>query len=688
MRTTRDDFITRHGLVSLRWDENSLRKDGGNLNSPLNSASMDDIISDGAKEDFSRGRSSSESRREDSPQLGVAKLWATRVQTMKSALDLLCSAGGVIISISMGDDFHDDNSSIDGLGHSLPSVPSALSASMGKPMSTFIPKIAPTLKSLTVLPGMKIDSPTSKQVSGRTIESHYSTNYDSVGAFPTLNGTIDTPQGLKDIAFTDAYRQSCSSLPPPGFQPRPTIPINQTELSENSQVKLRSLHDQSTFISQSVASPFIFCSSAFPEKDAFSYQNQTLYETSDVIESLARQNQAARDAISNKEADQKLYKSYMKQKTISQPMTQRVPIPQFDPSLYVPASSTYNHPTNLPSNLFDFRTSQRPTAVQERFAMSPKARIQAAPGLTLPTDWDDLFQKVENRTPPSSSIPRAIVSSPTSLHFPNQQSNPVINRFSPKIDIENKQVLSSPGFAAQPPLLSARVSPSSRFTSASVMDRSLLTASYGEEYRDISLPADSQNYNYFANASIMSRNERAVPSANIQFRRGSGTYCNGGKYYDAGTHSDRSSPARRMSLDIGGVKENDLRLYESPTRNDTHRTDTSSVAPHTFDASQFLYNSQQLQQQQQQLRSQQSMTTRRIMVHWPHPSLRFMFLGDPLKYQLGDMLQRIRSRGVGIGTPLREKSSPSACLLIEGNNLDENLSQQITNISSCHIVFR
>ena len=89
-------------------------------------------------------------------------------------------------------------------------------------------------------------------------------------------------------------------------------------------------------------------------------------------------------------------------------------------------------------------------------------------------------------------------------------------------------------------------------------------------------------------------------------------------------------------------------------------------------------SSQQLQQQQQQQLSRQglgqghlSMTANviesRMIIHWPHPSFRFMFLGDPLKHQLSELLHKHRVRGVGITTPFRDKSNPTACLSLEGS---------------------
>ena len=84
----------------------------------------------------------------------------------------------------------------------------------------------------------------------------------------------------------------------------------------------------------------------------------------------------------------------------------------------------------------------------------------------------------------------------------------------------------------------------------------------------------------------------------------------------------------------------------------------------------------QLQQQQQQQASGRhgvspvpnQFIESRILVHWPHPSFRFMFLGEPLKSQLSELLHKHRVKGVGITTPFRDKGNPSACLSIEGDS--------------------
>ena len=660
VRTTRDDFIARHCLVSLRWDENSLRKDS--CNPSLCSLSMDEISASGMKENFPRLRSASESRREDGLQLGVAKLWATKVQTMRSALDLLCSAGGVVTSISMGDNFHDDESK------PLDMLP--LSAAAITPSAS---QTTPTIHPLMIQAPFRAGPPALQLVPSIVSIQDYTATPSLNEVFPTINSTIDTPQGPKDIKFEGSPIQHYLNTPPT-YSAFPSL------RAKTSESPLIQLDDLSTKVSENSASHFDFDIPTFSASSIYLPQDNPPLQSGGVIESLAKQNQAARDAIKFKEVDLNTHKSIYKQKIMLQPVAQRVSNQQFDPSIYVPAPSLYNRPANLLTNLIDFRTPQQSPAVQDRFSIPQRSsfqsfdgtasRIKAAPGLTLPTDWDELFQKVENRTPPSSNIPRAMAPSPSSINFSLQHLGVPINRFSPKSNIENKQTFSFSGFNSYAPVCSAVSPPSSAFISVPSKDRGPSTSARCKDFHQESgasqIPAPSQDQRY-STAEHLQRSTGVI-SATFQTRRGSGTYRDGGTYREAGTYCNTDSPARRMSLGAVNTAESSLRLCglygaESSGNENLHHVDKSPP----FDASQFLYISQQLQQQQQQqLRSHHNMALSRIVVHWPHPSLRFMFLGDPLKYQLGDMLHRIRSRGIGVMTPVREKSSPSACLFIEG----------------------
>lgn len=55
------------------------------------------------------------------------------------------------------------------------------------------------------------------------------------------------------------------------------------------------------------------------------------------------------------------------------------------------------------------------------------------------------------------------------------------------------------------------------------------------------------------------------------------------------------------------------------------------------------------------------------VIRWPHPSFRFMFLGETLKKSLNDLLDYLRNtNGILTTCPYRDKTDQSACLLLEG----------------------
>lgn len=68
-------------------------------------------------------------------------------------------------------------------------------------------------------------------------------------------------------------------------------------------------------------------------------------------------------------------------------------------------------------------------------------------------------------------------------------------------------------------------------------------------------------------------------------------------------------------------------------------------------------------------------TDDRIIVHWPHSSCRYVFLAEPLKKELSDLLNNLRSDHLTITSPYRDKSDHLACMLIEGDNLDHVANQ-------------
>jgi len=58
----------------------------------------------------------------------------------------------------------------------------------------------------------------------------------------------------------------------------------------------------------------------------------------------------------------------------------------------------------------------------------------------------------------------------------------------------------------------------------------------------------------------------------------------------------------------------------------------------------------------------------RMAIHWPHLSLRFVFLCDPFKSTLTDIVSSYRSRGLVVTLPYRDKADPTACMLLEGES--------------------
>lgn len=111
----------------------------------------------------------------------------------------------------------------------------------------------------------------------------------------------------------------------------------------------------------------------------------------------------------------------------------------------------------------------------------------------------------------------------------------------------------------------------------------------------------------------------------------------------------------RMDPNNGPVKRASYPGGPFPHQPDVYATSPQSAGPHRHAQMLGLGPSQFIES--------------RSLVHWPHPSFRFMFLGDPLKHQLGELLHKYRVRGVGITTPFRDKSNPTACLSIEGTSL-------------------
>lgn len=75
-----------------------------------------------------------------------------------------------------------------------------------------------------------------------------------------------------------------------------------------------------------------------------------------------------------------------------------------------------------------------------------------------------------------------------------------------------------------------------------------------------------------------------------------------------------------------------------------------------------------------------SVSSEKRVVRWPHHSFRFMFLGEPLKQSLVDLLTKMREKYTLVATyPHRDKSDHSACLLLEGSHANVNAAAEDIN---------
>jgi hypothetical protein len=613
VRATREEFITKYGLVSLRWDENSLKRDSGISHaSTLASSSFDETASR-QLETSPRLRSASESNRED-VQIGVAKLWATKPEIMKIALDRLCKADGVIISISIGDKTHRDALDSGGANSGAISLSDILPASSSSGKFRISPgRISPVKSPLLGLNARPIPL------------FNESCNLSNQIEKPTcpLEIAYESTLAAEVVNFSESDLPTNYSTAPPGFLPF-TPPRGDFNLfPESSRIRASGSQD---LISGT--------SSLSPDSEPIPY-----------LLSMLNEDQGLKEVGTDSGGF-----------TTKQRMTGP---PKFPYSRYPPGSEydTSSVPTTR-SNSFSTSTSSygyglEPTASSQLLQKSgllstpndqvPKV-IKAAPGLNIPTDWDHLFESTDYRTSPSNTIPRTLAGSNS---FRQLQSDSDFDQFLPKYNI--KQGFSYDGFGSMP---SSIQSPKSAFASVA-RDRSLSMTNLQKDSidrrgsSDLSLVESIWNENYLRDST-----QSFAP-----IRDG------GSSIFSSGLVS-----GRRMSLDLGDIGNDRSRFAGITSFDGSYRQNArqSAVGP----SEQFSQSYQQIQVEQPQARQQQvaaNAVENRLIVHWPHPSLRFMFLGDPLKYQLSDLLHKLRARGVGIGTPLRDKSNASACLVIEGN---------------------
>lgn len=609
VRATREEFISKYGLVSLRWDENSLKRDN-NAGSILASSSYDETAN--RQQDISpRLRSASESNRED-VQIGVAKLWATKPDIMKIALDRLCKAEGIIISVSIGDKTHSDAFDSGGSSSGAISLSDILPASSATGKFRINPgKISPVQSPLLGINSRTVSlSNDYCDVSNQTQKSTC-----------PLEIAYESTLAAEIVNSPDSDRSKSFSGVPPGFLPF-TPPHNDFNFFPESSVVRPSAPLDTMSASSSLS----------PDSEPMSYLLSRLGEDQGF-----------------REVNAELGGFNVKQR-VSGP-------PKFAYSRY-PSGSEHETPSqpisrsnSTTKSIFGYGYGMETAPKFSLLAASNEQLpldIKAAPGLNIPTDWDHLFEKADYRTSPSGTIPRTVAGSNSSR---NMLSNSDFDQFSPKYNI--KQAFSYDGFNAMP---FSSQSPISAFAPFA-RDRAYSMTSIQKENSNSRDSSDLLPTGSIWNENLLRDSGQSfAPIRDTDIRFGSGS----------SIFNDGITSGRRMSLDLGEIAGDRSRLTGNSSFESTPR-----LSARQGHSEQLPQSYQQIHHEQFQARQQQVTTTpveNRLVVHWPHPSLRFMFLGDPLKYQLSDLLHKLRARGVGISTPFRDKTNASACLVIEGNS--------------------
>ena len=694
VRWTREEFITKYGLVSLRWDENSFRRDCGSMHNHGVQASssieggtvtVTSTTSPPALDNISPClRSASELKKEDTP-TGVVKLWTVKSETMKCALDRLCKADGIIISVSMGDKTHSlDADGLIGCPLSLSDILPSSSAT-GKFRLSAPTKVSSTLSStVTAKYGTSPSLPKS--------ESDALNGLDPDCLAPSID-TFDDLSVLEDMfGSNDDHPIPAFSLVPPGFDSHSSSALDSpaSYLVNNSNSKSHSTASKELFSGFSS----IYPSTSRSTPDRIDDQSHELLQGhlkgQGQGQGLRREEFSVDQGIFRNQPTATIHNIYprpafdINRQTAPQPISIKQPatIPVFA------SASSYNRSSSSPSGLTQSNPSLRSGLLSDRseFPKDPlPSAIKAAPGLHVPTDWDSLLKKVECRTPPSSSIPRALT---PSFAFKKTQYGGVSERdhFPQQIDVKS---YSYDGFHPPQTNLLSSSSPSSAFASVK-RDRALsLTSIASENSSRESVYNDpymwSPNPSHFRESEESSRAASNAPLNGNS--TGNGRYIGGISIFNDNLNLDIGGTG--MSSDLGDASTDAMRPLGLGLSADVTSRSSSllSYAPPVFEAEDYAQSCQQQQmqrhqeqhQQQHQLQLQHQMRQQqhqhvssnvidsKVIVHWPHPSLRFMFLGDPLKYQLSDLLHKFRARGVGISTPMRDKSNPSACLIIEGD---------------------
>ena len=629
VRSSRNEFVAKYGLVSLRWDENTPRRDYSNKSNQ--DGNIDDTTTDGCNNSFD------EPKKGDA-QMGVAKLWATRPEIMRSALDRLCKSDGVIISVSMGDDIRREATDSDRKALTWTSLAEILppSSSVGKYRLSSPHRLPTALLS----PCRQSD------------ESLASTTNSGDRTCATNETDVYCPLDISPSDFLneedDALSVKSLRLVPPGFE---AMSIYQA----------KSTKDLFDFDSENSN-----CSSSFSTSVSFDDAPATTnIDTVEVNEDDIYSN--AKDLNDPTTLRDQLYMSgpsidlhrsfHQDMKPTLQPVGVKIAMPKFDDInpltcllTSIQASTKITSDSSHDDKLSQNAIWGEHTALLKGNEKSSFA-VAAAPGLTIPTDWDFILQKTEWSTTPASSIPRALTPP-----FSFKKFHPQTAKDSQSFKNDAEQLLPSSQSTLSHSYASVGFSSTSTFgasfTSREAGIESHLQDDFFEE------PSTFLSTRHFRDADTRSY---SFDSSSIQYSYGRN---------DPGTSifNDSLSLGRRKSLDLGDIATGVALQNKQGTYD--RLSDTRQYLMAQVDAEMHAQSNQYGHPQQAFSRQQQifsNVIENRFIVHWPHPSFRFMFLVDPLKYQLSDLLHKFRARGVGVSTPFRDKSAPSACLVIDGN---------------------
>ena len=622
VRATRNEFVAKYGLVSLRWDENIQRRDSSNKN--FQDGSIDETITD------SCSNSLQDECKKGDFQMGVAKLWATRPEVMRNALDRLCKSDGVIISVSMGDDIRREAINSDSKALIQISLAEILppSSSVGKYRLSSPNRLPAALLS----PGRQSNE--ARNSGERIFINNEKDIRHHLGISPR-----DSPNKDEDALSIKSLRSV-----PPGFDTTSISPAKSTKDLFDFDC------DDSGFSSSHSTSD------TFDDVTVSSKINRVQCNE-DEVDSHAKdvdESKIFRDGVQSNLAIPSIdfYRSFNQEvKPTLQPLGVKIAMPKFHDidhltclltSAQPPkkAASETSEEDKLSSNSF----WSEHTTLPKNSEKSPFA-VAAAPGLTIPTDWDFILQKAGL----SSSIPSALT-----LPYQSKKLHPQTVKEGNSFKDDSEQLLASSQYTSTESYLTTGFLPSFPFGASHTP-------------RGAGIDGHLQDHLLGDPSTLLpTRSNRDTDARSYSFDSSSIQYSHGRNDLGPSIFNDSLNLGRRKSLDLGDIATGvarQIRPFDQQSDSRQYMLPQFDVEKNTL--SNHYSHYQQTFSRQQQLIS--NVTDNRFVVHWPHPSLRFMFLVDPLKYQLSDLLHKFRARGVDVSTPFRDKSSPSACLVIDGD---------------------